>query len=170
MIWWIITLFLLALTVLGIIYDNKKKSDVVCIVAVPFFIMLAIAFIVTLVHTYMVHGYHTNLVRIREDIKVFEEKYEDQKTLIIQNVKEYPMEEGLMKNFDPAILLKLPEIKSNQLLMETINLTISIQDKIFEKKLEYNSLNQRLRFHSNRWLSATLMKPKMERLVDEHSN
>ena len=43
---------------------------------------------------------------------------------------------------DPKILLKLPEIKSDTFLIENLKIYLSIQDDIYNKKIERNGVEK----------------------------
>lgn len=113
----------------------------------------------SLITTGFVISYQTSLVECRRDLAIVEERYKEQAKVILTTMKMYPMEEELLKNFDPTILLKLPEIKSNELLTKQIGTLVKIKDKIYEIQLKATGYMQSLDFHQRRWFSLTLVNP-----------
>jgi len=93
----------------------------------------------------------TTLVRISRDIEVSTQRFEAISSTLVEYAKEYPLEEELLKNFNPIILLKLPEIKSDEIVIEQINLAIEYQDKIFELQLLENEKKAKIDYYRH-WL------------------
>ena len=103
--------------------------------------------------------YHTKLIEMERDIVVLEIRYSEQAELVRDLASQYPIEEKLLKSFDPSILLKLPEIKSDTFLIEQIKILSGYKDRILRRKLMANGYQQDLDWHKHRWISFTLVTP-----------
>lgn len=81
----------------------------------------------------------------KDDLVTLEEKYEKQKSFIIDYSKIYSLEEELSKFFDPQVLLKLSKIKTDNVLLNNIKSILEIDDDIYNVKLELNKVKGELR-------------------------
>jgi len=122
-----------------------------------------IILIATLDSTFTCISNNEEIQRLEDDIKVLDEKYDKQKSFIMSSLEKYPLEENLLKAFNPTILLKLPEIKSDIFLMKNIENVLAIQDHIYAKKISKNAVQKELRIYRNyRLYYPTLVKPIKE--------
>ena len=124
--------------------------------------LIIITIIVTGIQTSIVFAYKLDILKIKKDIKVAQEQYETQSAIIKDIVKEYPMEENLLKNFNPEILLTLPEIKSNELIASQIKIALQYKNNIYEYKYRVNRIERDLDFHKNKFFSFSLISPSYQ--------
>lgn len=157
MIWYLPTI-LLAIGWIICSKDPKKAEPFSCLTCVT----LVIVLIVSLIISGLVISHETRLDEAIGNLKVAEERFEEiQQTILIYTGK-YPLEENLFKNFNPAILFKVPEIKSDEFLINQINLAVKHQNEIFNWKMRVNARKQALDFHGRRWFSPTFEAPNYE--------
>lgn len=110
--------------------------------------------------TYAVIEYQTMLVRLDRNMVVANEQYVQQMEIVKHYAEQYPIEEKLLRDLQPDILLKLPEIKSDKFLIAQIEIACGYRDKLFKLEYQRNAYKQALDFHQRRWFSPTLASPK----------
>lgn len=163
MIWWIIWLVAMA----SLIFAIKKTSDSGLMAfwagtgTAGFFVFLGFL-IATIVSTYNCANLNVGIKEIRDNGIIFQERYDNQKAFIISYSEKYPMEAKLFKSFNTSILLSLPEIKSDNLLLKSIEKILDIEDDIYNNKIKLNKFKKELRFYKEyRLWSFTLISPKI---------
>ena len=167
MIFWILSIVAILVYFVGkIILKRKRNWDEDWVTGVGFVSLILI--LGTFVATCIVTGYSIYFIeesnKIQQDIKVLEERYGEQKEFVLASVAKYPLEEGLLKSFDPTILFTVPEIKSDKVVVESINTILSIQDVLYNKKMEANEVNKYLRIYRNYWIFIpTVIRPEIEK-------
>jgi hypothetical protein len=141
---------------------NSKKQNINDLL-VATVITSAIVFIVSLIVSGIVISHKADLARIDKDITVAQERSSEIEAVILSYVEKYPLEEKLLKSFNPVVLLSLPNIKSDEFLRNQINLAVQLRDMKYQLELEKNKIEKNLDFHSNRWFSPTFASPKYKR-------
>ena len=159
MILWLVVIFLIG--VAFVLTKLKVSEDLYTPPLVISFILIFIGLIFTPIFTYNCLKANEEVQRLKEDISILEERFAEQKVFIMASIQKYPLEEDLLKNFNPNILLNLPEIKSDKVIMESMTLVLKIQDDIYQKKMDINKANKKLRIYSHRWFIPTIIKPKI---------
>lgn len=102
------------------------------------------------------------LVKVERHLDVAREQYKQQIIVIRQMAAKYPLEEELLKELNPALLLKLPEIQSDKVLIKELELALKYKDRIYKFLYAKNEIKGHLDFHSYRWFSLTWVSPKYE--------
>ena len=127
--------------------------------------------LVTLVISFIITGFviseKASLKEARRNVTIAEKRLQAVEQIINKKLEKYPMEKNLLNKFNPAILLRLPEIKSDSLLKETIKQMAECQQQIYHWELRISSLKQALDFHKSRWFSPTWASPKYECTEEE---
>lgn len=158
---WLVFPFLCFLIYLFCRVKNIDKDFIqgwLIVTLVVVLLTLAVSFFVT----GTVISYKTELIRVSRDIIIAEERFEGIKKTILSYADKYPAEADLLKSFNPVVLLRLPEIKSDVFLVSQIQLAVEYQDSIYELKMDGNSYKESLDFHSYRWFSPTLVNPSYD--------
>jgi hypothetical protein len=134
---------------------------------IRFFMATIVVGIITLLMSFIVTraviSEKTDLNRITKDITVADERSQNLEAVILSYAGKYPLEERLLKSFNPIVLLSLPEIKSDAFLVSQINLAIELRDVKYKLLFEQNQVEKNLDFHSHRWFSPTFASPKYEK-------
>lgn len=89
---------------------------------------------------------------VNEKISIHEDLYEEKINIIKKALDKYPMEEDMYKGMNLSILLKLPEIQSDKLLKNNIQIAIESRDQVCKLRLEAVDLKKEIRKISNHWL------------------
>jgi len=148
MIWFLIWLILLGFMIwLGKTQKKTQKWDIYSdgfsgmslLVTVTGIILFITASFATIGNITI----NPSLERNEKNIVVYEEKYENIKNLVVERISSYPLEEKLIKSFNPKILLSLPEIKSDKIVISMIEQLISIQNDIYKIKIDSNEIQMR---------------------------
>jgi hypothetical protein len=167
MIW---LLFLLAMMVGGILLmraDDDRGVIVIgfigAVFAVAGGILLALFMVITVGLTCQTLELNEENQRIGVDVIVLQDRYEAQKVVIENAIVKFPLEQDVLKSFNPTILLSLPEIKSDTVISKQLELLLTIQDDIYTRRLRRNEVNMTLRVYAHRWFVPTLVKPKIEK-------
>lgn len=142
-------------------YDTDTKA-VFGSIAVAAAIGLGIVLALGLIATGIVIHWQVYLVKAERHLGVAEKQYEQQIIVIRQMAAKYPLEEKLLKELNPALLLKLPEIQSDKVLIKELELALKYKDRIYKILYEKNEMKRHLDFHSYRWFSPTWIAPKYE--------
>jgi hypothetical protein len=125
-------------------------------------ILLGFFVAITVGFTGLTLGLNEENQRIDADIVVLQDRYNSQKVVIENAIAKYPLEQDVLKSFNPAILLSLPEIKSDTVISKQLELLLTIQDDIYTRQLRKNEVNMNLRVYSHRWFVPTLVKPRVD--------
>lgn len=162
MIWWIpsVICFLVALIIVR--NGKKKHSDLASGWAVVGIVIVILTLIGSLIVSGSVIANQKRLVEVGRDIGIVEERFVAIQETIQAYASKYPIEKGLIKHFNPAILLNLPEIKSDTFLMSQIELAVKYQNSIYKFRLKANTIKRCLEFHQERWFSPTFASPYYE--------
>ena len=120
MLWIGITIFLLLLWLVLKIGDCN--GGVIGGVGFLAIVCLTVVGPATLAMTGVVIHYQTELVKVGRNLEIAKEQYETQLVTITSLAAKYPIEEELLRDLNPEILLNLPEIKSDIFLIAQINL------------------------------------------------
>ena len=139
MIWFLIWFILLGICIWARKKDGENKETYVRI-KVAVFLIGGCIILVSFVNTVKNIRIDSILERNRKNIVVYEEKYENIKNLVVERVSSYPLEEKLIKSFNPTILLSLPEIKSDKIVISIIEQLISIQNDIYKIRINSNGI------------------------------
>lgn len=158
MIWLVIAV--LAIVFMTVIF--KKIEDEIGFYFL--FILLSICSIIILIICVIATGsvlsYQASLIEVERNIVVAQEQFDAIKKTIETYSAKYPLEENLIRSFNPEILLSVPQIKSDSFLTSQISLAVECQNKIYELRMKGNGYKQALDFHKHRWFSPTLASPK----------
>ena len=109
--------------------------------------------------TYNVMIAQSKLRVIPSDINILENRLSNQDEVIKLFLNKYPQEQEMYKKFGVVVLLKLPEIKSNEVILEALRTRLSIADTLYDKELEANKYKKTLEFYKYRWLTGSLISP-----------
>ena len=166
MLWLIllVAVFLL-LVVFPLVLDNHVAFDAEVIAMPASLICTVLSVLLIIVSVIVSFGVLSNnemLQKLDDDIVVLQKRYDNQKLIVNDIVDKYPLEERMLKSFNPVILLALPEIKSDVVISEQLKLLLSIQDDIYQCELDKNKIRKGLRVCSNRWIVPTLVKPRLD--------
>ena len=130
------------------------------IVAAVFWI---ICFISTILNTFNIIDYITKIDEHARNKKVSEEKYEAIKLIVKEHAEKIITEVDMLKSFEPRFLLSLPQIQSNEVIMEQIKIAMEYQNEVFKKEELINGRKQGLDWYAKAWLLAPrLVSPKYE--------
>jgi hypothetical protein len=144
------------------IFPNNSEGEgpwiLPSIIAAILLIILCVSIPLTTFNTLKINA---NLARIEKDLPIVEKQYEAIVATIQTYARKYPIEEGLLRDLNPKILLKLPEIKSDTFLIEQINIAIEYQQRIYALQLEKNQIWAKAKVYSHRWFMPTLVKPNI---------
>ena len=138
---------MLWLVVLGVIRYIICDDDIFPVIATIGIIVFAIIGVSAMIMNPFVMGLNVQGQYRYDNIEILEERYQQQKDFIMIYTEKYPMEEKMLSDFNPAVLLKLPEIKSDVLIVAAIDKILQIQDDIYKEKMYLNTVNKNLRFH-----------------------
>ncbi len=150
----VVAVVVLALVCEKVFRMNTAGAVIACVISIVGGFILTVAYIAG---TCSVLHYQTSLVMVDKDITFLEEKYERQVAAVREVIKTYPLEEALLKSFNPKILLKLPEIKSNGVLIAHLNVINYCLDNIYKHKLRKTGYQRKLDWYSHRWLTTSLI-------------
>ena len=111
------------------------------------------------VNTFQVIHYKNTLLKLEKDRVVLTERYNSQIQIIEGSLDKYPLEETTYSSVTDnlKLLLNLPEIKSDNLLLKTLEKALRIQDDLYQVDLDKNEIEKSLDFHKYRLISATLV-------------
>ena len=143
MIWFLIWFILLGICIWAMKKFWAKEGygeDLYCMTGMLLFFMGLVIIIISFITTFKNITVDSCLEKNKKNIVIYEEKYENVKNLIIEKISSYPLEKGLIKSFNPKILLSLPEIKSDKIVISMIEQLISIQDDIYKIKVDSNEI------------------------------
>ena len=157
--------FLVMMLIFGSITFRKNKEfyDGCAVFFAIFWFISLIGFFVTMgVCTGCVIEYKTQLVRLDKDKVVLEERFDTQIKIIESYVNKYPLEENIYQDLSKnlAVLLAVPQIKSDVLITASLTKALEIQDDLYQVDLKKNDVERKLDFHSYRLWSGTLVDPK----------
>lgn len=160
MIWWIVLLIAIALGIKLLRIPNWGDLGIGMLM---FCGLVFISFLIaTIAQSYWCANLNEQLVEIEDNIKILQERYDNQKVFIIAYSSKYPIEKKLFESLNPKILLSLPEIKSDNLLVANIENILNIQDDIYNNKIKHNAVKKKLRVFKNyRWWYFTVISPKI---------
>ena len=104
-------------------------------------------------------GAQEDVQRLREDIALLAERYESQRAVVLDMMQKYPLEPEAYRQLEPALLLKLPEIQSDKLLVESVKLLVNLHGDVVNRKCLLNETRKRVRIY-RKWLFVpTLYRP-----------
>jgi hypothetical protein len=149
----------LIILALGVLADWKLNSGISELGVCCIILMLVGTILPIAITSCVILDYQTDLIRVDRDLIVVNERFTSIQKTIESYARKYPIEEPLLRSFNPEILLALPEIKSDSFLLSQINLAVNYQDEIFKLQLEKNKIKQALDWHKNRAVSPTLIYP-----------
>lgn len=95
------------------------------------------------------------------DIAVLQERYMAQEATVLAQVKRYPLEEGLLRDLKPGVLLSLPQIKSDAVISDMLTKLLSIQDDLYNKRLELNKVRRDVLLYRKWFFIPTLYRPTL---------
>jgi len=150
MIWFGLAILLMVIgCVLVEMGGNSKDggASVASVGTVVFFIVLVTTMFTTFGCLGAIHG----IDECDRNIEIATKQYEQQMAVIKNAIKDYPLESELLKDLDPVILLKLPEIKSNEVLVATVKLATEYRNKIFEFEYRKSKYLKRVAIYQH-WL------------------
>lgn len=124
-------------------------------------ISLAVWLIVATIMTFVGQAEQEGLVMANDNLTVTRELYENVVAIINAKASEYPIEEELLKSFEPTILLSLPEIKSDQFLTSQIKIAVQYQAEVTRLKIEINSRRRWVRIQRKRWIVPIFIRPEL---------
>ena len=101
--------------------------------------------------TWTVLRYEAGIERIDRDIPIVADQYQGVEKIILYYASKYPIEEKLLTDLKPAILLKLPEIRGDEFLVRQIELAVAYKKRLYDLKLERNKKWAYLKAYSHRW-------------------
>ena len=158
MLWISIAMFLLVLWLVFAI--SNWDDDWTYRIGIAAIICLIVVGITIIIGTGAVIHYQVKLVETERGLEVAKKQYKTQLATITSLASQYPIEEELLRDLKPEILLNLPEIKSDTFLIAQIELALKYKDNIY--KFQYREIGYRrcLDFHQYRWFSCTLASPK----------
>jgi hypothetical protein len=105
---------------------------------------------------------HNNIKMQTRDKEIRIKYYNEVKSIVREKLLKYPMEKEIIDNLDPKILLKLPEIKSDKLLITMIEKLEAYMNEITKTELQITTSKARLDKHKSRLRSLTLISPYYE--------
>ena len=115
--------------------DNSKDT---CFLAIVFF---AFAFIFLLINVLAKYSSQLSdfaeILKIEKQINIYQKRSDNFSDIIRSELKKYPdYEKEIIDNITPNILLKFPDLKSNETMSKTVNDLLKIQDDVYKLKAD----------------------------------
>jgi len=142
MVWWMIPILLIVLSIVIGSFDSEEDS-VVFFAGAGFLcgiilICVGIGMSVTVIKCS--HG----IDECDRNVIIAQSQYETQIALLEDYIDKFPLETEMITKLEPALLLKLPEIKSNTLLLEICKQAVDIKNIEYEWKYSKSEYQKRL--------------------------
>ncbi len=125
---------------------------------------LFIFFGITMGITYQIIRLNEYLIAEQQNLGIYEEEYATIATTLLVHLEKYPMEKEMFQKIGPLFLLKLPEIKSDKLLVAMAKNAVERQAKIFKCRRNINDKKAYIRSYDYFWVVPTVIRPKPEGL------
>lgn len=159
MLWLLIGI---GLILFGIVIGKIKDDDDCFSCAFPLgfgAVLVTLCIVMFLANSWVILHKNEQLQEYNEDIQVLIDRRDEQVQLISVYCKDYPLEKGIYENFNPQILLKLPEIKSDTFLIAQLNSVASLSTDVANTRMQLNGIRRSLRWYSHRWIIPSFVKP-----------
>lgn len=149
-----LTILIMLFFISGFIYAVKQNEDVdtigmaLIIACTCLFLNFMIFFVAGGSQSLLINACYDNYER---QLEIHVKRYNYEQAEIIEMLQSYPLETNVYENFNPEILLSLPEIKSNELIRARVERLLDIQNKICEILMESSDLVYYMKTNSYFW-------------------
>lgn len=167
MIWLLIAVVLLIAAIVHHKIEGTRNWD-------TSFLWLITSVCIGIVWFTLICGFTGGIIHLNEDLiaeqqnlVVYEDEYRAISETLLSHLERYPQEKEMFAEITPTFLLKLPEIKSDKVLVGMAEKVIARQRHIYICKRNINKTKATLRKYDHPWIVPTLIRPKPEGLDAE---